>query len=131
MGYIDQTFYDEVYQGDPVDPEAFRKLEARSSDLIDMLTNYKLLGVDLESQPLLIKMNVKKAVAAQIEYLSNNGESVLHGSSDLANVKVGNFSYSESGTSESLSREQRRTSPAVISYLVPTGLLYSGVCVHG
>jgi hypothetical protein len=127
--YINQAFYDDEYRGTPMDAETFSKLEARASDLIDRVTNYQLMGVDLSQQPSFIQTNVKKAVAAQIEYMySEGGELSVHGGSP-SSVNLGNFSYTE-GTVGSGQTEVRTISNMAYGYLLPTGLLYMGVRVR-
>ncbi|WP_368298387.1 hypothetical protein [Cytobacillus firmus] len=123
MPYIDQAFYNDVYKGTPIDAETFTMLEERASDVVDLLTNYRLAGEDLSHKPELIRTNVKKAVAAQIEYMySEGGELSLHGGSP-SSVSIGGFSYTEgSGV--------RVVSEMALSYLRPTGLLYLGVEVR-
>lgn len=125
MPYIDETFYKDVYKGAPVDAGAFPRLLERACDSIDHITNYALVGRDLDSMHQVIQVNFKKAVAAQIEYLSSVGESVVHGVSGPANVSVGSFSYSEGGNAAT------PISPAAVSYLKATGFLNGGVTVLG
>ncbi|MBX9972134.1 MULTISPECIES: hypothetical protein [Cytobacillus] len=123
MPYIDQAFYNDVYKGIPMDAETFTMLEARASDVVDVLTNYRLAGEDLSHKPELIRTNVKKAVAAQIEYMySEGGELSVHGGSP-SSVSIGGFSYTE-GSGVKVVSEMAR------SYLRPTGLLYMGVEVR-
>lgn len=125
MPYIDQTFYTDVYKGTPVDADAFPRLLERACDSIDHITNYALVGRDLDSMHQVIQLNFKKAVAAQIEYLSSVGETIVHGVSGPANVSVGAFSYSEGGNAVT------PISPAAVSYLRATGFLNGGVTVLG
>lgn len=123
MPYIDQAFYNDVYKGTPMDTETFTMLEKRASDVIDVLTNYRLAGEDLSREPELIQTNVKKAVAAQIEYMySEGGELSVHGGSP-SSVSIGGFSYTE-GSGVKVVSEMAR------SYLRQTGLLFMGVEVR-
>ncbi|WP_026582128.1 hypothetical protein [Bacillus sp. J33] len=131
MPYIDQTFYTDVYKGAPIDAGAFPRLLERASDSIDHITNYALVGLDLDTMHQVIQLNVKKAVAAQLEYLSIAGEGAVHGESSPTNVSIGNFSYSDGQRQNGLSREERRISPAAVSYLRATGFLNGGVTVRG
>lgn len=123
MPYIDQAFYNDVYKGTPMDAETFTMLEKRASDVIDMITNYRLVGVDLSHKPELIRTNVKKAVAAQIEYMySEGGKLSVHGGSP-SSVSIGSFSYTEGSS-------VKKVSEMALIYLRPTGLLYMGVGVR-
>ncbi|MBU8773189.1 hypothetical protein [Cytobacillus oceanisediminis] len=131
MPYIDKAFYTDVYMGTPIDEGAFPRLLERACDTIDHLTNYALVGLDLDTMHQVIQLNVKKAVAAQLEYLSLSGEGAVHGESTANNISIGNFSYSEGQKQSGLSREQRMISPATVSFLRATGFLNRGVSVRG
>lgn len=125
MAYIDYTYYTGVYKGVPIqDADTFSRLSERASELIDQVTNYTIQ--DLAALPAFAQEQVKKATAAQVEYLVYAGEQVLHGNNGMTDVRLGNFSYSvgaqSAGTPSAIS-------PAVINYLRPTGLLYRGVTV--
>lgn len=121
MAYIDYTFYTDVYKGVQLDADTFSRLAERAGDVIDQVTNYQI--GDITQYPEWIQSLIKKAVAAQVEYLYYAGETAIHGDA-FGNVKLGDFTYSSSGS-------QQTISPAVINYLRPTGLLYRGVTVHG
>ncbi|MBM7585845.1 hypothetical protein JOC86_002387 [Bacillus pakistanensis] len=131
MPYIDKTYYDETYGGVPIaDVDAFSRLSKKASDIIDQITNYSLTGVEFTQLAQFLQDQVKKATSAQVEYMvSMGGDTATHGGG-YASVGVGNFSYSEGDSTSKLNREQQRTSPAVIEYLKPTGLLYRGVNTH-
>lgn len=130
MGYIDQTFYNDIYKGVPVDPEVFDQLEARASDLIDMVTNYRLIGFGLSDQPEFIQTHVKKAVAAQIEFMfTEGGETSIHGGSP-SSISIGGFSYTEGTSAAGGSEGVQVLSDMSYRYLFPTGLLYMGVGVR-
>ncbi|WP_153124670.1 hypothetical protein [Peribacillus tepidiphilus] len=132
MAYIDKQYYDNEYKGVPIaDESTFNRLAERASDVIDEMTEYKIQ--DFNTLTTFQQTQVKKATAAQIEYMVTSGESVIHGS-NFGSVSIGSFSYSEGakGSNDSrINRNEQRTSPAVIGYLKPTGLLYRGVSVYG
>jgi hypothetical protein len=133
MGYIDYTYYKKEYKGLEIEENEFPRLATRAEEVIDELTGYKLksTGVALDALPIFIAAQVKKATAAQVEYLSLQGNGTEHGESDISSVSIGSFSYSEGQNPERLGRDERRTSPAVTGHLVPTGLLYKGLRVNG
>jgi hypothetical protein len=131
MAYIDKQYYDNVYKGVPIsDEDTFNRLAERASDIIDQITGYLLHGQEFTQFAQFIQTQVKKAVAAQVEYMVTAGEIVVNHGSSFSSVNIGNFSYSE-GSGDRINRNEQRTSPAVIEYLRPTGLLYRGVNVHG
>lgn len=124
MAYIDKTYYDETYKGVPIDnADTFSRLSERASDMIDQITGYKIK--DINDLTAFQQSQVKKATAAQTEFLAISGsESAVHGDS-FQSVGIGSFNYSKN-TGES----EKRISPSVVGYLKQTGLLYSGVSVY-
>lgn len=133
MAYIDADYYNNVYKGTPVaDTSLLERLINRASDQIDHIMNYKLQGVDLEKLASFIMQQVKKATAAQVEFLAINGETSSTVREGAGGFSVG--SYSENGMSAGASDAPGyydRYAITVVDYLRPTGLLYTGVCVHG
>ncbi|WP_338788808.1 hypothetical protein [Metabacillus sp. FJAT-53654] len=123
MPYIDYTYYTNTFKSTSITQEQFDRLAVRASDLVDMVTNYVLHGVAFEDFAQLIQDNVKKATAAQAEYMAmQGGETSVHGGSP-SSVGIGNFNYQDSGEG------QQVVSQFAINYLRPTGLLYRGVSV--
>lgn len=131
MAYIDKVYYESTYQGVPIPADVFPRLSERASDIIDDLTGYKI--TDLSTMGAFIEKQVKKSAAAQTEYLfTSGGEEANHGNGNVTSANIGHFSYDDgNGANETLTREAQRTSPAVLGYLQPTGLLYSGIDAHG
>lgn len=124
MSYIDETYYTEEYKGKGVtgEPE-LPSFIARACDAIDQLTHYKisLSANKLNDFHPFIQEQVKKATAAQTEFLVLNG---LYSGNDTtpANVSIGIFNYS-GGSDVAIS-------PDAIAFLRPTGLLHAGVDVR-
>lgn len=132
MPYIDDDYYKNEYVGIPIsDENTFNRLVKRASDIVDMLTFHKLISIDFEKWPDFVQGQVKKATAAQVEYLFTNGETKAMGAGGYGQVSAGNFSYGDKAGADALSREEEMTSAAVIEHLRPTGLFYQGVDVRG
>ncbi len=133
MPYIDVDYYNNEYRGTPVsDASLLDRLISRASDQIDHIINYKLEGVDFDKLAPFIKKQVKKATAAQVEFLAINGETSATVSEGGGGFSVG--AYSENGVSAgdaSSANFYTQYAISVTKFLRPTGLLYSGVCVHG
>ncbi|EJQ55098.1 MULTISPECIES: hypothetical protein [Bacillus cereus group] len=133
MLYIDVDYYNNEYKGTSVsDTSLLERLIARASDQIDHIINYKLEGVDFDKLAPFIMKQVKKATAAQVEFLAINGETSATVSEGGGGFSVG--SYSENGVSagdDSSANFYTQYAIAVPKFLRPTGLLYAGVCVHG
>ena len=133
MGYITPQYYTDEYKGADAGSE-LEKYIKRASDLIDQVTGYKLAQTSFEDLPEFIQNQVKKAVAAQVEFYVMQGgdEAVNAGSADFGQVGIGGFSYTtgnqQGQTTES--KDAQRVSPAALAYLEPTGLLYRGLDVR-
>lgn len=131
MPYITKEYYENEYHGVTTLEEAdFNRLARRAGDVIDIITNHKLVHLELSKQPIFIQEQVKKAIAAQIDYLVTSGESNAMGAGGFGQASAGNFSYGDKAGVEGLSREQQMTSGAVIQHLMPTGLMYQGIDVY-
>ncbi len=131
MPYIDKDFYENDYKGMPIkDVTIFDRLVVRASETVDNITNYKLNSVEFDTLPPFIQKQVKKATAAQIEYLLVSGQGAIMGAGGFGQVRAGNFSYGDRQGDSSENRYEKMTSGAVLSHLSPTGLLYQGVGVY-
>lgn len=138
MPYIDYEYYTHDYKGVPIEEDAFSILVDRSSDLIDQLTNDRIQVSGIDSLHPRIKEKVKKATAAQVEYLQlNGGVEFVHGGDDITSIKVGNFSY-DKGAKQGWDNKSAGSSSAIkslsgvaLGYLRGTGLFYSAVSVRG
>ncbi|MBM6648989.1 hypothetical protein [Bacillus sp. RIT 809] len=133
MPYIDVDYYNNDYEGTPVaDITLLKRMIKRASEQIDSIIGYKLQGVDFDKVAPFIRDQVKKATAAQVEFLAINGITSATVSEGGGGFSVG--AYSENGMSAGAAdapSHYDRYAITVVDYLRPTGLLYSGVCVHG
>lgn len=133
MAYIDADYYNNEYKGTPVsDALLLNRLITRAGDQIDHIINYKLQGVDFTKVSPFIRDQVKKATAAQVEFLAINGETSATVSEGSGGFDVG--SYSENGMSAGADDAPSFYAQYAISvpkFLSPTGLLYAGIGVHG
>lgn len=127
--YIDHTYYNDVFKGEEVDEPTFNKYARRASDLIDQVTNYSIANYEFSNLATFIQEQVKKAVAAQVEfYVIKGNPAELDAGDTVSNVSIGSFSYQE-GNSNQSSNQSNRISPNAIEYLRVTGLLYQGLGV--
>ncbi|MFJ8457277.1 head-tail connector protein [Bacillus paramycoides] len=133
MPYIDVDYYNNEYRGTPVSNAALlERLISRASDQIDHIINYKLEGVDFNKLAPFINKQVKKATAAQVEFLAINGETAATVSEGGGGFSVG--AYSENGMSAGADDAPSfyvQYAISVPKFLSPTGLLYAGLCVNG
>lgn len=127
MPYIDSTYYKNEFEGVAIDEQEINRYIKRASDVIDQVTGYKIK--DFESLPTWVQDQVKKATAAQVEFFAlEGGPEVVTGNNEVTSASIGSFSYQQA-QGEGHSRSQSKVSSAVIDYLKPTGLLYTGIGV--
>ena len=120
MGVVDFTFYSSVYMGTDADQASFPALCARASDVIGAVTHWADDAKILSLHPA-IQTLYKKAVCAQIDFLSINGMDSLNetatGGFTVGKVTVHGKAATAGGKiAESIS-------PLAISYLEQTGLM--------
>lgn len=122
MPYIDQTYYLDDYMGKPItDTKELDRAILRASETVDLLTNYKIGDIALQTS--FISTQIKKATAALVEYYVISGgydQTVSSGSTDFS---IGNFSYKEGSVSKQVPNN-------VIEILSFTGLMYAGLDVN-
>ena len=99
-----------------VSAEDFPSFDKAAENIIDLETQYQ---IDMTTLPSKIQSLVKKAVAAEIDYLSVNGIDVAYTGRTPQTFHVGNVSVTNSGKSAEFSA----LSPIAESILELTGLL--------
>ncbi|QFR24090.1 head-tail connector protein [Schleiferilactobacillus harbinensis] len=130
---VTPKYYQEEYMGESVEADDFNRYRARAADVINQYCNYAFDHHVLTDLPVIEDQeNVKKAVCAEIEYLSAIGGTTELADRDnlLTATTIGSFSYSQSGA-KPLSRDNAQLSVAALRYLRPTGLLYRGAGQFG
>ena len=81
MAYITYQQYIEIYGTCPISEEEFPMYAGLASDMIDSITQYRIVkGGGISALPVMMQMLVKKAAAAQVLYFTQLGlETVLTG----------------------------------------------------
>lgn len=129
MGVVDYTFYSTVYGGTDATAQTFPALCARASDIIGAVTHWvddaKILTLHQTIQTL-----YKKAVCAQVDFLSINGMDSLNetatGGFTVGKVTVHGKANATGG------KLQESISPLAIGYLEQIGLMNPQVpCFEG
>ncbi|MCW6126938.1 hypothetical protein VZM76_10255 [Lactiplantibacillus plantarum] len=133
MPIVDQDFYANTYFGEQVPVIInFEPLEMRAEEMVNQYANYYFDSHNLDDLPLEAdRINVKKAVCAQIEWFIDSGgveelANAKQSAKGISHVTIGKFSYDKSAPT-TLPRGTAQRSNAAINYLRPTGLLYRGV----
>lgn len=127
MAYITYDEYVAYYGTPPIQESDFTVYAEQASDLIDALTEYRIMQGGLSALPDLVQRLVKKATAAQVLYFIQNGgmESVESGQSgqgfSVGKVRVdGGSRYSAENNSR---RGALMISPMARALLEQTGLM--------
>ena len=127
MAYIDSTFYNSYAPSTPIPENEFTELSERASDIIDIVSNNKIVmmgGISALSDS--AQTLVKNAVAAEMQTLfTQGGIDAINGNDSAASASIGKFSFSQSAPIQTVCGMP--LSPLVRHYLAMTGLLYGGV----
>ena len=121
MGVVDFNFYWNVYGGTDVDQTSFPALCARACDVIGAVVHW----VDeskIMTLPAPIPTLYKKAVCAQIDFLSINGIDSLNETAS-SGFTVGKVTVHGKAASTSGGKLQESISPMAVAYLEQTGLM--------
>ena len=121
MGVVDFTFYSTVYGGTDADAQTFPALCARASDIIGAVTHWAIDETTILKLPALHQMLYKKAICAQVDFLSINGMDSLNETA-TGGFTVGKVTI-HGKASASGGKMQESISPLAIGYLEQTGLM--------
>ena len=121
MGVVDFEFYSNVYGGTDADQTSFPALCARASDIIGAVTHW----VDAETiatLPALHQNLYKKAICAQVDFLSINGIDSVNETAS-AGYTVGKVTVHGKASSTKGGAMSESISPLALTYLEQTGLM--------
>lgn len=125
MSYVTQEYYQDTFQGEPVDEADFPSLLMRAEELIEEMCMYRIQPELMDVYGIDTQERIRKAVCAQIEYLDANGGADLDNGSDLQSAGLGKFNYSIAAGVDG-NTEQSQYAPRARRILAPTGLLFRG-----
>ena len=129
MGVVDYTFYSTTYGGTDATAQTFPALCARACDVVDAMTHW-VDDAYILRQPTIVQTLYKKAVCAQVDFLSINGMDSLNETA-TGGFTVGKVTV-QGKASETGGKLQESVSPLAISYLEQTGLMNPNVpCLEG
>lgn len=131
MAYITYQQYVNLYGNSPITEAEFPVYAELASDLIDTITQNRLLqGDGLASLPAFVQTRVEKAAAAQVLYFTQSGlETVLSGQTGQS-FTVGKVSVSGGALANGNAKAgSLLISPLAVALLEQTGLMYRGVDV--
>ena len=122
MGVVDFAFYSSVYGGTDADVQTFPALCARASDVIGAVTHWKVDETTISKLPAMVQLLYKKAVCAQIDFLSINGMDSLN-ETETAGWTVGKVTIHGKNSTTAGGKMSESISPLAIMYLETTGLM--------
>ena len=129
MGVVDYTFYSTTYGGTDATAQTFPALCARACDVVGAMTHW-VDDAYILRQPTIVQTLYKKAVCAQVDFLSINGMDSLNETA-TGGFTVGKVTV-QGKASETGGKLQESVSPLAISYLEQTGLMNPNVpCLEG
>lgn len=121
MAYITYNQYVEMYGTCPLTEQEFPVYAGLASDLIDGVTQYRIVKGGLSALPAFVQTQIKKAAAAQVLYMFQNGlEATMTGQTGQG-FTVGKV-HVDGGTNGKTAA-QLMISPAVTILLEQTGLM--------
>ena len=126
---VDFEYYSTVYMGSEADQASFPALNAHASRVVATMTRWQVDENNIDQFPSIVQTMYRLAVCSQIDYLAANGiESLFDGESSVGfsvgKVRVDGKSKASAGGAMSAS-----ISPAAVSYLEQSGLMYPGIPV--
>ena len=123
---VDFAFYSSVYMGTEADEASFPALNAHASRVISMMTRWQVDENNFNDLPTLVQTMYKLAICSQIDSLAINGIDSLNSDDvgfSVGKVRVDGRNASAGGAMSA------NISPAAVSYLEQSGLMYPGIPV--
>ena len=127
---VDFTYYKDTYMGTEATQASFPALNAHASRVIGAMTRWQVDEDNFSELPSLVQTLYKLAVCSQVDFLALNGVESISGGEEVGftvgKVRVDGKAKASAGGAMSAS-----ISPAALSYLEQSGLMYPGVPVVG
>ena len=125
---VDYTYYSQTYMGTEADQASFPALNAHASRVIASMTRWQVDETTIDGFPSFIQTLYRLAVCSQIDFLSANGIESIYDGEDTVGFSVGKVRVDGKKASAG-GAMSASISPAAISYLEQSGLMYPGVPV--
>ena len=126
---VDFTYYKDTYKGTEADATSFPALNAHASRVIGSMTRWQVTEENFGELPSLTQTLYRLAICSQVDFLSINGVDSISGGEDAVGFSVGKVRVDGRSKSSAGGAMSASISPAAISYLEQTGLMYPGVPV--
>ena len=125
---VDFQYYTGTYKGSEADSASFPALYAHASRTVGLMTRWQVTEETFPDFDSITQTMIKLAICSQVDFLAINGVEAMN-SGDNAGFTVGKVSIHGTQSSGKGGAMSAYISPAAISYLEQTGLMYPGVGV--
>ena len=125
---VDFAYYSGVYKGSEADATSFPALYAHASRTIGLLTRWQVTEETFPDFDSITQTMIKLAICSQVDFFAVNGIESVNSASN-AGFTVGKVTVHGSQSSGKSGAASAYISPAALSYLEQTGLMYPGVGV--
>ena len=126
---VDYTYYSQTYMGTEADQASFPALNAHASRVIASMTRWQVTESNFSELPSIVQTMYKLAICSQVDFLSINGIDSMSGGEDSVGFSVGKVRVDGKTKASEGGAMSASISPAAISYLEQSGLMYPGVPV--
>ena len=127
---VDFTYYKDTYMGSEADSTSFPALNAHASRVIGSMTRWQVNEDNFAELPSLVQTLYRLAACSQIDFLAINGVDSMTDGEGSVGFTVGKVRVDgKAKTTSAGGAMSASVSPAALSYLEQTGLMYPGVPV--
>ena len=126
---VDYTYYSTVYMGTEAAQASFPALNAHASRVIASMTRWQVNEDNFAELPSFTQTLYKLAICSQIDYFAVNGVESIYDGEESVGFSVGKVRVDGKAKASAGGAMSASISPAAISYLEQTGLMYPGVPV--
>ena len=126
---VDFAYYTDTYKGTEAVPTSFPALYAHASRIVSVMTRWQVTEETFPDFPSIVKTQIQLAICSQIDFLAINGLDDMNSGEGGGGFTVGKVTVHGTQASGKAGAMSASISPAAISYLEQTGLMYPGVGV--
>ena len=124
---VDFAYYTDTYMGTEANSASFPALNAHASRVIANMTRWQVDETTIDELPSLVQTLYRLAVCSQVDFLAINGVDSLTDGESSVGFSVGKVRVDGKNKTSAGGAMSASISPAAISYLEQSGLMYPGV----
>lgn len=127
---VDFAYYRDTYMGTEANEASFPALYAHASRVIGAMARWQVTEDNFSELPPIVQTMYKLALCSQVDFLAINGIDAMNSGDGGGGFTVGKVTvHGNSNSSGKSGAMSAYISPAALSYLEQTGLMYPGVGV--